>query len=52
MAQVVTRMIASRGCSIFGSGTSSQRMSVGLCQTRAFIAVLLLRRPSNGNSIP
>src|SRR4051794_40481888 len=41
MAQVVTRMIASRGCSIFGSGTSSQRMSVGLCQTRAFIGVLL-----------
>src|SRR4051812_21396811 len=41
MAQVVTRMMASRGCSTFGSGTSSQRMSVGLCQTKAFIAVLL-----------
>jgi hypothetical protein len=37
MAQLVTRMIASRGCSIFGSGTSSQRMSFLLCQQSAFI---------------
>src|SRR3954463_14797163 len=33
-------MMASRGCSILGSGTSSQRMSLGLCQHRAFIVLL------------
>src|SRR5690349_2680162 len=39
MAQLVTLMIASRGCSICGSGTESQRISVVPCQTSAFIEV-------------
>src|SRR5712672_569556 len=37
IAQDVTLMIASRGSSIFGSGTSSQRMSALPCQVRAFM---------------
>src|SRR5919206_87140 len=37
MAHRVTRMMASLGSSIFGSGTSSQRISVGLCQTSAVL---------------
>ena len=37
MAQLVTLMIASRGCSISGSDTVSQRMSSLPCQTSAFI---------------
>src|SRR3954469_6498826 len=36
-------MMASRGCSIVGSGTSSQRMSDVPCQHSAFIKTLLLR---------
>jgi hypothetical protein len=38
MAQLVTLIIASRSCSILGSGTLSQRMSVVPCQTSAFTA--------------
>ena len=44
-------MIASRGCSIFGSGTVSQRMSSLPCQRSAFMArhsVSLLRRAGLG----
>src|SRR3954463_13898205 len=44
-------MMASRGCSILGSGTSSQRMSLGLCQHRAFIVLLrslVLTMPARG----
>jgi hypothetical protein len=37
-AQLVTLMMTSRSCSILGSGTLSQRMSVVPCQTSAFIA--------------
>src|ERR1700716_3835443 len=37
IAQAVTLMMASRGCSILGSGTSSQRMSPLPCQAKAFI---------------
>jgi hypothetical protein len=44
MAQLVTFTIASRGCSIVGSGISSQRMSLGRCQHRAFMAFSLLVR--------
>ena len=39
MAQVVTLTMASRGCSISGSGTVSQRMSLAPCQTSALIEV-------------
>ena len=46
MAQLVTLMIASRGCSISGSGTVSHRMSCLPCQTSAFINISL-RRPTN-----
>src|SRR3954452_4751864 len=38
MAQLVTLIIASRSCSILGSGTLSQQMSVVPCQTSAFTA--------------
>ena len=38
MQVVVTLMIASRGVSIFGSGTSSQRRSFLPCQQIAFMA--------------
>ena len=41
IAVVVTRMIASVGCSIFGSGTSSTRTSLVPCHTTAFITSLL-----------
>src|SRR3569833_643168 len=41
MAQAVTMMMASRGCSITGSGTVSQRMSALPCQVRAFIDTIL-----------
>ena len=41
MAQAVTLMMASRGCSIFGSGTVSQRMSRLPCQQSAFMACSL-----------
>jgi hypothetical protein len=37
IAQAVTLMTASRECSIFGSGTVSQRMLPFPCQTNAFI---------------
>jgi hypothetical protein len=37
MAHAVTLMTASRPCSIFGSGTLSQRMSLLPCQVSAFI---------------
>ena len=37
IAQLVTCTMASRGCSILGSGTSSQRIFLGLCQHSAFI---------------
>ena len=37
MAHDVTLMIASRGCSIFGSGTVSHRMSPLPCQQSAFM---------------
>src|SRR5215208_7973895 len=36
IAQAVTFMMASRGCSIFGSGTVSQRRSFLPCQVSAF----------------
>src|SRR5438105_5386895 len=41
IAVEVSRTIASVGCSIFGSGTSSTRTSLVPCQTTAFIAALL-----------
>src|SRR4051794_37899067 len=37
IAQAVTLMIASRGCSILGSGTESQRISPLPCHASAFI---------------
>src|SRR4051794_4030041 len=40
IAQLVTLTIASRGCSISGSVTVSQRMSSLPCQTNALIATL------------
>ena len=46
MQVVVILTIASRGCSILGSGTVSQRMSFLPCQQIAFIAVLLVLRRS------
>jgi hypothetical protein len=42
MLAVVIRMIASSGCSIFGSGTSSTAMSNGPLYTTAFMALPLL----------
>src|SRR5689334_10312312 len=44
MAQLVTLMIASRGSSICGSGTDSQRISSFPCQRRAFITFSHQRR--------
>ena len=58
MAQAVTLMMASRGCSIFGSGTVSQRMSPLPCQHSAFIRLssiascLSPARPSCGAARP
>src|SRR3954468_5240253 len=44
IAQAVILMIASRGCSIFGSGTSSQRMSALPCQVSALKFLLRCAR--------
>ncbi len=49
IAHAVTLMMASRGCSILGSGTVSQRMSFLPCQQSAFIgfpAVQTLKTPA------
>src|SRR2546423_7122122 len=45
MAQAVTLMTASRGCSILGSGTSSHRMSPLPCHANAITKMLRLLRP-------
>src|SRR4051812_39829585 len=50
MAQDVTLMMASRGCSIFGSGTLSQRMSCLPCQHRAFMGNLGSRTGGPANA--
>src|SRR3954454_13352894 len=42
--------MASRGCSIFGSGTSSQRMSLEPCQHSAFITHLAGVLARNGRN--
>jgi hypothetical protein len=39
-AQAVTLLMASRPCSIFGSGTLSQRISFLACHVSAFISIL------------
>jgi len=51
IAQLVTLTMASRGCSIFGSGTVSQRMSAVPCQTsaRIFLLLRICHGSANGN---
>src|SRR6185369_7379209 len=49
MAQAVTLMMASRPCSIFGSGTESHRMSFLPCQVSAFIPKSPYRRTCETN---
>src|SRR2546423_5469688 len=49
MPEEVTRMIASVGCSMVGSGTSSTRTSCVPCQVTAFIVLLAsVTRPRSG----
>src|ERR1700709_2623617 len=46
IAQAVTLMMASRACSILGSGTLSQRISFLACHVSAFIQILHLENVS------
>ncbi len=52
IAQAVTLMSASRGCSILGSGTVSQRMSPLPCHVKAFTKLLSHHDPRRASRVP